>query len=129
MARDVICDLCHVEVAIIMIGDLSNGDQTAFCAACRILDCLGTLDQQLDDATKAAIAQKWAPAPAKPPAAEDGAADAPKRGSGGRRRARQAGDDPQDVVTALQAAAETGAAQDPEPHSRLEEAPAAADDG
>lgn len=129
MARDIICDLCHVEVAIVLMGDTRTGEQTAFCQGCRILDCLGTLDQQLNDEAKAAVAAQWAApaAPAKP--AEDGAADAPKSGSGGRRRPRLPGDDPQDVVTALKASPESKEAQGPQSDGGLAKAQAAAPDG
>lgn len=129
MARDIICDLCHVELAIVLMGDTRTGEQTAFCQGCRILDCLGTLDQQLNDEAKAAVAAQWAvPAtPAKP--AEDGAADAPKS----RRGARKAGtgvESGSDLVDEAKAAERaTAELRPPEPDGGLASAPAGADDG
>lgn len=129
MARDIICDLCHVEVAIVLIGNTQTGEQVAFCAGCRILDCLGTLDQQLNADAKAAVATQWAPAAEPPKDAEAGNAERPKSRRGGRRGPRLAGSDPADVVTALQAAPQAAEAQAQEPDRGLAEAPTAADDG
>lgn len=129
MARDIICDLCHVEVAIVMIGNLSNGEQTAFCPGCRILDCLGTLDQQLNEEAKAAIAAQWAPSLSPAPAAEDGAADAPKSRSRGRRSPQQGVSDSGPAQGPAEAAEAATAVQAPQSDRGLAEPPAAADDG
>ena len=129
MVRDIICDLCHVEVAIVLMGDTRTGEQTAFCQGCRILDCLGTLDQQLNDEAKASVAAQWA-APAKTAKpAEDGAADAPKSRRGARKVGAGVEPDSDLVAEAKAAARATAELGPPEPDGGLEEAPAAAPDG
>jgi len=129
MARSYRCDLCQINDAVRLVGNVETGEQTFFCSACTVVDALGMLDQQLDASAKAVVIAKWAQ-DAGLTVVEAGAADdAPKSRQGGRRRAR-GGDGDQEPQGGQEPAPQAQEPADQEqPDSGLEKPAAAAHDG
>lgn len=135
MARDIICDVDHVEVATWLVGDLKTGDQVGLCDDHLIAWGLAQIDTMLDEGQRLVAISKLAEKLPEPPTeeeppigqqarepwfAEDPPASAevtpepePKRG----RRGRAAGQAPSDGPAEIAAEARTP----PDPISGFEE--------
>lgn len=129
MARDIICDVDHVEIAHWLVGDLRSGDQVGLCDEHFVAWSLAQVDTMLDEGQRLVAISKLAEKLPEPPAAEDGPPPEPKREVPPPRQ-RRPGRANREQAEADQAAALEALEQreEPPPEEVAGEAPAA-DDG
>lgn len=78
MARDIICDVDHVEIARWLVGDLRSGDQVGLCDEHLIAWGLAQIDTMLDEGQRLVAIAKLAEKLPEPPAEEPGPVPEPK---------------------------------------------------